>query len=651
MCALSLKNVLAAMLALALVSSLSAGETRPDEFVRVRDRTPTPFPLVEQGQPAAEIVVSSPSELVRNAADWLAAFVRDKSGAELKMVKAAKAGSRRLVVAVGEDPGIAELQAAGLKLDPRVGPEGFVLQRVSDPDGGEVLVCWSPAELGCRYGLIEILRSLQVRGQDIATHVARVVDRPQFPVRICYVNFAEHLQNAFNPNVLFDVPVNRWSRADWERFIDMVSAFRYNVFEFWLVPTLFSPEALRGGKIQTEFADTINHVIAYAKRRGVAVHPIQAVNTVGQQWHYHCPHVPAEHAEIVALWDHWSRAMQGNELIGFFPGDPGGCFQNGCTAETYVDLCLELARSCGRTTRVSDRGRHVGRSDGRLGRAPVDRQTGAGRTGDEVLPEQAAPVPARHVHQHQPGLQPGLPSDQPRRRRTALRPRGGQDAHRPDLGLQRDRRRGNRFTAVPRAADARAAARGVGPGLLFGRHLLHDGAAAPVPEHLLLCRGVVEPVAHARRRAGGFRPVHVWRAVGSDRPVAGGVRGDSRLGILPAVSLLAAAAAGEHDEAADAVGAGRSRRVAPVAAGARMAEYRQSLLFYADLFHKLAAVATAVDELNSAARASGKFAADRQEPVSLEEAEAAVGHGRRLSRRKPVWGNWPPNSANSMCGR
>jgi hypothetical protein len=53
----------------------------------------------------------------------------------------------------------------------------------------------------------------------------------------------------------------------------------------------------------------------------------------------------------------------------------------------------------------------------------------------------------------------------------------------------------------------------------------------------------------------------------------------------------------------------------------RMAEYRQSLLFYADLFHKLAAVATAVDELNSAARASGKFAADRQEPVSLEEAE------------------------------
>ncbi len=85
-------------------------------------------------------------------------------------------------------------------------------------------------------------------------------------MRICYVNFAEHLQNAFNPNVLFDVPVNRWSRADRERFIDMVSAFRYNIFEFWLVPTLFSPEALKGGKIQREFAETINHVVAYGKR-------------------------------------------------------------------------------------------------------------------------------------------------------------------------------------------------------------------------------------------------------------------------------------------------------------------------------------------------------------------------------------------------
>jgi hypothetical protein len=52
-----------------------------------------------------------------------------------------------------------------------------------------------------------------------------------------------------------------------------------------------------------------------------------------------------------------------------------------------------------------------------------------------------------------------------------------------------------------------------------------------------------------------------------------------------------------------------------------MTEYRQSLLFYTDLFQKLATVAAGVDELNSAAKASGKIAANRKEPVSLEEAE------------------------------
>ena len=54
--------------------------------------------------------------------------------------------------------------------------------------------------------------------------------------------------------------------------------------------------------------------------------------------------IPRRPHEIFALWDHWSRAMHGNEYIGFFPGDPGGCTRNGCTAETFVDLCLELAK-------------------------------------------------------------------------------------------------------------------------------------------------------------------------------------------------------------------------------------------------------------------------------------------------------------------
>ena len=88
----------------------------------------------------------------------------------------------------------------------------------------------------------------------------------------------------------------------------------------------------------------MNHVIAYARRRGVAVHPIVTINTVGADWHFHCPRDPKEKAEIVALWDHWSRALKGNQMMGFFPGDPGGCTNNGCTAETFVELSLELTQ-------------------------------------------------------------------------------------------------------------------------------------------------------------------------------------------------------------------------------------------------------------------------------------------------------------------
>ncbi|MDR3199132.1 MAG: hypothetical protein LBU34_14790, partial [Planctomycetaceae bacterium] len=38
-----------------------------------------------------------------------------------------------------------------------------------------------------------------------------------FPVRIHYVNFAEHLQNAYNVNVLFESEINRWNLTDWEQ--------------------------------------------------------------------------------------------------------------------------------------------------------------------------------------------------------------------------------------------------------------------------------------------------------------------------------------------------------------------------------------------------------------------------------------------------
>jgi hypothetical protein len=154
------------------------------------------------------------------------------------------------------------------------------------------------------------------------------------------MNFAEHLQNAYNPNVFFETEINRWSKADWERFIDMVSAARYNMFEFWIVPTLFG----RSNEQQSgKFVKTINDVITYAQRRGVSVHPIVPVNMLGAEWFYACPNDPKEKKRIVDAWDFWTKSVQGNDSWGIFPGDPGGCTRNGCTKETYIDLALELS--------------------------------------------------------------------------------------------------------------------------------------------------------------------------------------------------------------------------------------------------------------------------------------------------------------------
>jgi len=36
------------------------------------------------------------------------------------------------------------------------------------------------------------------------------------------------------------------------------------------------------------------------------------------------------------------RELAGTDIIGIFPGDPGGCNRNGCNHETFVDLSLEL---------------------------------------------------------------------------------------------------------------------------------------------------------------------------------------------------------------------------------------------------------------------------------------------------------------------
>jgi hypothetical protein len=160
--------------------------------------------------------------------------------------------------------------------------------------------------------------------------------------RIYYNNFAEHLLNAYNPNMTYPDLPHRWSDADWKACIDMVAAFGFTVFEFWLVPRLFSRQALES-PFGREFARQMTAAAEHAHARGLKTEFIAGLATVGDDWRTACPGVPEEWDEIRFLWDQWTRRLPGTDIVGLFPGDPGGCSRNGCTAITYIDRCCDIA--------------------------------------------------------------------------------------------------------------------------------------------------------------------------------------------------------------------------------------------------------------------------------------------------------------------
>lgn len=163
-----------------------------------------------------------------------------------------------------------------------------------------------------------------------------------FQHRSYYVNFESHLLNHWNVNVLFPDAPNQWSWNDWGRFLDMVKAFGFTCFEYWLSPTLNDPDALAGKGRYGAFVETMQYVNEQAHARGLQVKTISAPNCIGHRWYFACPNDASDLALIEKLWRHWARSLKGTDIVGLFPGDPGGCNRNGCDHNTYLDLCLRL---------------------------------------------------------------------------------------------------------------------------------------------------------------------------------------------------------------------------------------------------------------------------------------------------------------------
>jgi len=160
--------------------------------------------------------------------------------------------------------------------------------------------------------------------------------------RICYNNFAGHLLNNYNPNLLYPGLEGKWSDDDWRRWIDMLASFGFNIYEFWLEPFFFCRQGL-ASPVGHELIRVMNLVCEHGRARGVKVEMLAALSTVGPDWKTYCPNRKDEWAEVRFLWDVWTRALPGIDIVGIFPGDPGGCSLDGCTAETYIDRSVEIA--------------------------------------------------------------------------------------------------------------------------------------------------------------------------------------------------------------------------------------------------------------------------------------------------------------------
>ena len=163
-----------------------------------------------------------------------------------------------------------------------------------------------------------------------------------FRHRSYYMQFASHLLNSWNVNVLFPGAPGRWNEREFERLLDMVKAFGFTCFEYWVVPTLYDPGALANEGRYAAFAETMRRVNEQAHARGLQTKYICVPNRIGHEWYYACPNDADDLALIEKLWRYWTGALRGTDIVGIFPGDPGGCNRNGCDHNTYIELALRL---------------------------------------------------------------------------------------------------------------------------------------------------------------------------------------------------------------------------------------------------------------------------------------------------------------------
>jgi hypothetical protein len=322
------------------------------------------FDLIRSSKPDFSLVVSDPTDkTLSTAAQDLAEYMKLRWGSGPQIAARAENAHGNLIVlaSLGSLSKLPAAFKAAAAQDGDLGEQAFVIQRIALSANRTALLCLGGGPIGARYATIEILRRMTYDRREAFVKLDRIRDEPYSTWRAVFINDSAHQANNYDPNLIYPVATNRWSLDKWKRYIDQLAFFRYNVLQIWLVPQMFTPKALEGGGVYDYVRDTLNAVARYAKPRGIEICMINGINVAVDSgtllntlspngykdtpiYRYLSPNKPAEKQLMFALWDHWSKALSEVDMWGLFPGDPGGCAEEGCGPETYVDLSIQISQ-------------------------------------------------------------------------------------------------------------------------------------------------------------------------------------------------------------------------------------------------------------------------------------------------------------------
>jgi hypothetical protein len=358
-----LERALLILLAVATLPLATAAVNPPEQRFRTVTRyfrSGPDFALIENSQPAFHIFNSDPGNLILDtAAQDLRTYFAARWGTGPRIDTTLPASGNVILLltpdAIKKLPGSLAGQLRDL---PALAPEGFLIRHVREGKLA-VLACVGGSPIGARYATTEILRRATAVPGGSKVALSEWRDEPYFSYRAVYINDSAHQINNYSPNLIHPVDTFRWSKSDWERYLDELAFFRYNVLMIWIVPQMYTPAALSGGGQFDYFRDTMRMIAQYGKPRGIRLSLANGVNVavkVGTRmdtiprfsrmpvYTYLSPLKPDEYKMMLSFWDYWSKAIPEVDIWELFPGDPGGCHEEGCGPETYVDIGIELSK-------------------------------------------------------------------------------------------------------------------------------------------------------------------------------------------------------------------------------------------------------------------------------------------------------------------